>query len=276
VSVATTESWTESFGVLLRRHRLAASLSQEVLGERARLSANAIAALERGRRTAPRSATVVQLAGALGLTKTDRGTLIAAAARARAINLADRNGPALAWSRNNLPFSPTSFVARAGEMAQVTEGLRAHRLLTITGSGGCGKTRLALEVARELVSEFADGVWLVELAPLADAALVPQTIANTIGIRDEVGRPFLEVLSEYLRSRHVLLILDTCEHLIDACAQVADTLLRTCADVRLIATSRELLGVAGEAPWRVKSMSVVDPQSQSEGSQDWAATVLAS
>jgi hypothetical protein len=128
-----------------------------------------------------------------------------------------------AMTRSNVPISASRFVARAGEIERVRELVRESRLLTISGSGGCGKTRLALEVARELEGGFSDGVWLVELAPLADAALVAQTIAATVGIRDEPGRAVLDVLTDYLRSRQLLLILDNCEHLIDACAQVVDT-----------------------------------------------------
>jgi predicted ATPase len=115
---------------------------------------------------------------------------------------------------------------------------------------------------------------LIELAPLTNATLVPQAIATTLQIRDEPGRPVLDVLTDYLRGRQVLLILDNCEHLIDACAHVADTLLRSCARVRLVATSRELLGVAGEATWRIKSLSVVDPQVQADSSGDLAAKVF--
>ena len=176
----------------------------------------------------------------------------------------------------NLPISVTSFVARAGEIDKVKQRLRDGRLLTLSGPGGCGKTRLALEVARQLESDFSDGVWLVELAPLTDASLVSQTIATTVGIADEPGRPALEVLTEYLRRRHALLILDNCEHLIDTCALVVDALLRSCASVQLLATSRELLGVAGEATWRVASLSVVDPRSLAGHSGDLVEQVLAS
>jgi predicted ATPase/DNA-binding XRE family transcriptional regulator len=279
-AVTTIEIGPESFGVLLRRHRLAAGLSQEMLGERARLSANSIAALERGRRTAPRQTTVVQLARALSLTPADRSTLVAAAARVHAIKLADRNAMAPPSGgpkrRHNLPVPRTSFVARAAEPARVLQRLRESRLLTITGSGGCGKTRLALEVAGQLIDQFPDGVWLVELDSLTDTALVSQTVASTFGIRDEPGRTIMDALTDYLRSQHVLLILDNCEHVIDACAHVADTLLRSCANVHVLATSRELLGVAGEAPWRVTSLAVVDPPNGAEASGDLAEKVLAS
>jgi predicted ATPase len=117
---------------------------------------------------------------------------------------------------------------------------------------------------------------LVDLAPLTDASLVAQTIATTLGIRDEPGRLVIDALTEYLRNRHVLLILDNCEHLIDACAQVVGLLLRSCAHVQVLATSRELFGVAGEATWRVAPLSLANRQDPADGSEDWAAKVLAS
>ena len=176
-------------------------------------------------------------------------------------------------ARTNLPISATSFVARTGELDRLKQRLQAHRLLTLTGSGGCGKTRLALEVARQLESQFADGVWLIELAPLTDASLVAQTIATSLGY--DVLAAYSDALTEYLRSRHVLLILDNCEHLIDACAQVVDLLLRSCAHVQVLATSRELLGSRAKRrgasrPCRCPSADLAD------GSEDWAAKVRAS
>ncbi|MCA1643976.1 MAG: tetratricopeptide repeat protein [Chloroflexi bacterium] len=170
----------------------------------------------------------------------------------------------------------TSFVPRAGEVGRVTDRLRASRLVTITGSGGCGKTRLALEVARDHLHTFADGIWLVDLAPLTDASLVSQTIATTLGIRDVPGRPFPDALTDYLRRRDILLILDNCEHVIDACAQVADKLLRSCAYLHVLATSRELLGVEGEATWRVTSLSVLDPDRLASANAASIAELLAS
>ncbi len=265
------------FGDLLRQHRLAAGLTQESLAERAGLSVHGIQKLERGA-THPYLDTAQRLIVALQLGGIDEVLFKTAARPAPRRREPHQSASASASepARHNLPLSTTSFVAHAGQIERVTERLRDSRLLTITGSGGCGKTRLALEVARDLVSEFADGVWLIELAPLADASLVSQTIATALGIRDVPGRPAADLLTEYLRSRHALLVLDTCEHLIDTCAQVADTLLRSCAHVQLLATSRELLGVAGEATWRVTSLSVVDPEGLADSGGDAAAKVMAS
>src|SRR5512143_1838428 len=126
---------------------------------------------------------------------------------------------------NNLPVQLTSFIGREREIAEVRQELTAHRLVTLTGSGGTGKTRLSLQVAAELLDHFDQGVWFVELAPLADRELIPHTILSTIGINEQQGIPSLELLKEYLREKNVLLILDNCEHLVSATAQVANTLL---------------------------------------------------
>jgi predicted ATPase/class 3 adenylate cyclase/Tfp pilus assembly protein PilF len=160
---------------------------------------------------------------------------------------------------NNLPVQLTSFIGREREMKEVKELLKQTRLLTLTGSGGCGKTRLALQMAADLLEEYPDGVWLVELAVLTDPALVPTTVANILDIHEESGQPILATLTETLKSRVLLLIWDNCEHVVAACAQLAETLLRACPNVRILATSREALGIAGETAWRVPSLSLPDP-----------------
>lgn len=159
---------------------------------------------------------------------------------------------------NNLPIQLTSFVGREAEIAEVKRLLGATHLLTLTGSGGTGKTRLSLQVAADLLPSFAGGVWWVELAPLADPALVPQTVAATLGLRVEGNRPVMEALAENLREKTVLLILDNCEHVILACARLAETLLSACPDLRILASSREALGIPGEVAFRVPSLSLPD------------------
>jgi predicted ATPase/class 3 adenylate cyclase len=160
---------------------------------------------------------------------------------------------------NNLPVQLTSFIGREKEMAEVRRLLDATRLLTVTGPGGTGKTRLALQTAADVLDSFADGVWLVELAPLADPVLLVQTIATTLGVREQPGRALLDSLLDYLRAKTLLLLLDNCEHLIDACAQLAAALLGGCPRLKILASSREALGVTGETAYRVPSLALPDP-----------------
>jgi predicted ATPase/class 3 adenylate cyclase len=161
---------------------------------------------------------------------------------------------------NNLPLQLTSFVGREKEMGAVRSLLTGTRLLTLTGPGGTGKTRLAVHLAADLLERYPQGVWLVELAPLADPALVPQALATVLGVREDANRPLPATLAEVLRPKQLLLLLDNCEHLIEACAQLADALLRACPHVQVLATSREALGIAGETAWRVPSLALPAPQ----------------
>ena len=157
---------------------------------------------------------------------------------------------------NNLPAQVTTFVGRAREMAEVKRLLESTRLLTLTGPGGSGKTRLSLQIAAEVLDRFPHGVWLIELTTLSDAALVPEAIANAVDVREEPGRPQLETLIDKLRARQLLLVLDNCEHLIAGCAQAAEALLRRCPQLAILASSREPLSIAGETIWAVPSLTV--------------------
>jgi predicted ATPase/class 3 adenylate cyclase len=163
---------------------------------------------------------------------------------------------------HNLPLQVTSFVGRERELADVRRLLGATRLLTLTGPGGTGKTRLALQAAADVLEQYPDGVWLTELGALADPELVPQAAGAAAGVREEPGRPLLATLTDALRPKRLLLVLDNCEHLLDACARLADALLRACPQVRILATSREPLGMAGEAPYRVPSLALPEPGSR--------------
>jgi predicted ATPase/DNA-binding CsgD family transcriptional regulator/class 3 adenylate cyclase len=159
---------------------------------------------------------------------------------------------------NNLPVQLTSFVGRERDIADIRQLLTRTRLLTLTGAGGCGKTRLALQVAAELVEDYPDGVWLVELASLSDGPLVPQTIATILGVPEQSDRPLAETLAGYLRSKSLLLVLDNCEHLLSAFAPLADALLRSCPTLGILATSQEPLGIAGELIRPVPPLSLPD------------------
>jgi predicted ATPase/DNA-binding CsgD family transcriptional regulator len=157
--------------------------------------------------------------------------------------------------RHNLPLEVTRFFGRETEIAQLQASLLVNRLVTLVGSGGVGKSRLSLRAAEALVDGYRDGVWLVELAPLTNPAVVPQQVAATLGVQEERGHPILETLTRHLRGRHLLLLLDNCEHLLAACAQFADRILRTCPRVSVLASSREPLGVPGESVFSVPSLA---------------------
>jgi predicted ATPase/class 3 adenylate cyclase len=159
---------------------------------------------------------------------------------------------------HNLPVQLTSFVGRQREIAEVRELMGAARLLTLTGSGGCGKTRLALEVAAGLLDSYTHGVWMVDLAALSDPTLVPAAALLALGLREEPGRPLVEILKEHLRGRRILIVLDNCEHLLEGCAELAVQLLTACPELRIVATSRQSLGVRGETTFRIPSMTVPD------------------
>jgi len=279
----------------LRQLRLAAGLTQDALAERAGLSRRGVQDAERGL-IRPQRETVQRLAGALRLTDEQRRQLLEIAQPKprtrleRSLHLLPRaeadQGDA-ATLRHNLPVQLTSFVGRDQELAALTRlfdpRASSCRLVTLTGPGGCGKTRLGLEVAARFIapapgrppkpgrarrgdlplppkgtdgraSPYPGGVWLVELGPLSNPATVSQAVAWVLGVREWGSRPLFDALLEALRASGMLLILDTCEHLLDACAGLVTSLLQGCPALRILATSREPLGVAGETRWPVPSL----------------------
>jgi predicted ATPase/class 3 adenylate cyclase len=161
---------------------------------------------------------------------------------------------------NNLPQQVTSFIGREKELVEIKALLERSRLVTLTGSGGCGKTRLALQAAADLLDVSGDGVWLVELASLTDPGLVPRTVAGPLGVSEEPGEDLTQALADALKAKRLLLVLDNCEHLLDASARLADALLRGCPHVLLLATSREGMGISGELTYQVPSLSLPDPK----------------
>jgi predicted ATPase/class 3 adenylate cyclase/DNA-binding CsgD family transcriptional regulator len=157
-----------------------------------------------------------------------------------------------------LPVQFTSFVGRHEQLGQVRELLTQNRLVTLTGAGGAGKTRLAVQIAGQLSGEFGDGVWYVDLAPITDPELVPIAAARAFGLPDQPGRSTMDTLTRFIAGRQMLVVLDNCEHLLDASAALVNALLGAAASLTLLTTSREPIGVAGEVSWRVPSLSLAD------------------
>ncbi len=157
---------------------------------------------------------------------------------------------------NNLPVQLTSFIGREAQIAGLKELLAENRLVTLTGAGGCGKTRLALQVAADLLDGYPDGVSWVDLARITDAGLVPNALAAALAVKEVPRQPLLDTLKNYLRAKTTLILLDNCEHVVSSCAEVADALLHACPSLSILATSREPLGVEGETPWRVPSLTL--------------------
>jgi len=233
------------FAALLRRYRAAVGLSQEELAERAALSRRGISDLERGERRSPHPETVRRLSDALNLGLTERTALLASAHAATALVVGQMPEPL------PLPIPLTSFIGREREVAEVRRLLGVTRLLTLTGPGGMGKTRLALEAARS-----AGEVAFVDLAPHSESGLVPAAIAAALGVREQPRVPWLDLLVGALAPRRAMLILDNCEHLVTACSEMADQLLRACPQLHILATSRQPLAVAGEQLWPVPPLPV--------------------
>jgi predicted ATPase/transcriptional regulator with XRE-family HTH domain len=268
---------SHTFGGLLRQHRLAAGLTQAALAERSGIADRTIQDLERGA-ARPRRATVSRLAAALSLLPAARAELDAVSSAPRRQGRAARRWDSDASGDrvrrvgnrslavvpgmprdarpNKLPIQPTALLGRECEMSEISALLRnGARLVTLTGPGGVGKTRLGIEVADSLLEDFADGVFLVELAPLTDPELVPSSIAQALGVLDLGGRTLVEELREHLRPRSVLLLLDNFEHVVAAAPLVAD-LLAMSPDLRVLATSREPLRIRGEREYDVKPLAL--------------------
>ena len=173
-----------------------------------------------------------------------------------------------------IPQPVSTLIGRQSEVQEIRTRLGAARLVTLTGAGGVGKTRLGIQVAEEVAEEYPDGVWFVELAALSDSSLVPRALASALSIREEPDRTLAETLLEALRPKTLLLILDNCEHLIEACARLIENILTGCPYVCVLATSREALGVGGEAAWRVPSLSVPTDRPFSTGEKNAVSILL--
>ena len=259
MSDASTDQFA-TFGELLKHLRRRAHLTQQELGAAVGYSAAYVTRLEGDTRLPSLEMVRSVFTDALGLSADSvlarRLIALAEGARGRPAPAQDVASPKPRWAV--LPSHLSSFIGRRQELAQIQKPILSHRLVTLTGSGGVGKTRLAFETAAAVVSQFQDGVRLVELAPLSDPALVPQTIARAVGLENTHMAEHVSALQDHLADRQLLLILDNCEHLIEPCATLADALLRVCPQLRVLATSREALRIDGEATWRVPPLAASD------------------
>jgi predicted ATPase/transcriptional regulator with XRE-family HTH domain len=242
-----------TFGVLLRRYRQAAGLSQETLAALAGLSTRAISDLERGINRSPRSDTLDLLASTLPLTMHQQNLLRASARPGRAA------APAPVSSSHGLPLSPTVLIGRARELTRALALIQHSRvrLLTITGPGGVGKTRFALQIAQELSEDFPDGATFEALAPVRDAALVPEVLGQTFGLPEQVDTPMAVQVRAYLQHKQLLLVLDNFEHLLEAVPFVAD-LLERCPGLHLLVTSRTPLHLRTEQVFPLAPLTLDD------------------
>src|SRR5262245_8782151 len=236
---------------MLLRHRLAAGLTQEQLAERSGLSVNGVSLLERGARTSPRTSTVTALARALDLDRAEREAFAAAARPKRGAARPARVPPP------DLQAPPTPFIGRTRELAQAHLLLARSevRLLTLMGPPGSGKTRLAIEVARELEHHYADGVAFVTLGPIGDPTLVMPAVRAALGLREASREPALDIVAQYCRGHHLLLVLDNFEHLLPATAEVGRLLAR-CPDLQALVTSRVGLRLRAEHELPVPPLEV--------------------
>jgi predicted ATPase/transcriptional regulator with XRE-family HTH domain len=249
---------SKDFAALLRHYRVAAGLSQAALAERAGMSSQGISALERGFRRTPQRGTLALLVGALALDYEQCREFEAAAARWALLRHDGRAsvtaGPWPDAPPSHLPLSLASFVGRERELDEIAALVRDHRLVTLTGSGGVGKTQTALQVATAL--RDAGAIWFVGLSPLSDPSLVSAAVASALRVQEVPNRSLLETLLAHLKNTTLLLVLDNCEHVVTEAATVAYTLLAGCPRVRILATSREPLRASGEHTYRLPPLRI--------------------
>ena len=252
------EQAAPGFGGLLRQLRADAGLTQEELAGAARLSPRTVSDLERGISRTARKDTALLLADALGLAGRVRGVFVAAA-QGRVLAAEVLAAKAAGAFAGNLPVQLSSFVGRAVELAELAAALGRSPLVTVTGPGGVGKTRLALQAAAGQLPSFGDGAWLCELAAAADAETMAQAVAAALRARPRPGLSVAGSIVEFLRTKNALVVLDNCEHLLSAPAVLAAGILHSCREVRVLATSRQALGVEGEQVFGLRPLPLPSP-----------------
>jgi predicted ATPase/DNA-binding XRE family transcriptional regulator len=268
-----------SFGAWLRSRRRLLDLTQQALADQAGCARITVRRIESGALKPSRELALILL-DKLGIPEPKRPDWVLFARALSGMpagpgSFAHRPGiPSGAKPFTNLPVFLTTFIGREKEQAQIVELIGKYRMLTLTGSGGIGKTRLSVKVAEQLLADYEDGVWLVELASLSDPDLLPQTVAALFGLAAQSDIPFTEMLVNFLRTKTLLLILDNCEHLLNSCALLADRLLKSCPRLKIIATSREALGIMGEVTYQVPSLQLLDGQQAIEKIREYESIRL--
>jgi predicted ATPase/DNA-binding XRE family transcriptional regulator len=248
---------TISFGTWLHQRRRALDLTQKALAEQVGCAEITLRRMEADSYK-PSNELALVLLEKLGIPESERPQLVRFA---RGLSNLPENSPQPKHP-NNIPHQLTSFIGREMEIAEVVDLVKTHPLVTLTGAGGTGKTRLSLQVASELLAAFPDGIWQIDFTPINEASFVPYTVANLFGLREpgDAKPSITELLVDHFRSRQALLIFDNCEHLIEAIAQLANLLLQSSMKLYVLATSREALGVKGETIFRVPSLKNPVPE----------------
>src|ERR1044071_9216574 len=264
-------SYSISFGDWVRQRRRILDLTQQELADRVGCARITVRRIESGA-LKPSKELAQILLDKLGAPLRERDIWLQFARGLSGLPVLSISLPLK--SNSNLSAPLTTFIGRKKEQSEVVRLIAKHRLITLTGPGGIGKTRLSLRVGEQILGNYVDGVWLVELAPLLDPLHVPRVTAITIGLRDEPQRPVIDMLCDYLREREMILILDNCEHLLEACAHFTDVLLKSCPQLKILATSREPLGILGEAIYRVPSLELPDLQNLIDSFRDFESIKL--
>jgi predicted ATPase/DNA-binding XRE family transcriptional regulator/Tfp pilus assembly protein PilF len=260
-----------SFGKWLRKQRRVRDLTRQAFADQIGCAEVTVRRIEAGTLKPSKELAGIILKK-LGIPEVERPRWISFARGLSGLpgsSLASSNKP-----NSNLPAPLTTFIGRENEKAEVIRLITKHRLVTLTGSGGVGKTRLSIKVGEQALEDYPDGVWLMELAPILDPSLVPVTAVRTFGLHEDPKRLIIDILCDYLREKSILLILDNCEHVLDACAQLADTLLKRCLGLKILTTSREGLGILGEAVYPVSSLELPNVQQLVDEIRDYESIRL--